>query len=167
MATITLKGNPVHTAGELPVIGKPAPSMGLTTVELGSYKLSDAKGSWTVLNIFPSIDTPTCATSVRRFNQDVTKKPNTVVLCISMDLPFAQARFCGAEGIQNVKTLSCFRSPAFGRDYGVLITDSPLAGLLARAVVVVDPSGIVRHTQLVAEIANEPDYAAALAAISA
>ena len=167
MATVTLKGNPVHTAGELPAVGKPAPSLGLTTAELGTYKLADAKGSWMVLNIFPSVDTPTCAASVRHFNQDATRKPNTLVLCISMDLPFAQARFCGAEGLTNVRMLSGFRSPAFGRDYGVLITDSVLAGLLARAVVVVDPSGIVRHTQLVAEIANEPDYAAALAAIQA
>lgn len=167
MATITLKGNPVHTAGDLPAVGKPAPSLGLTAADLSTYKLTDAKGNWLVLNIFPSIDTPTCAASVRRFNQEAVRKPGTSVLCISMDLPFAQARFCGAEGIQNVKTLSAFRSPAFGRDYGVLITDSVLAGLLARAVVVVDPSGIVRHTQLVPEIANEPDYAAALAAIQA
>jgi len=165
MATITLKGNPVHTVGELPAVGKPAPSLGLTTTDLGIYKLSDAKGHWVVLNIFPSLDTPTCAASVRRFNMEVAKRSNIVVLCISMDLPFAQARFCGAEGIANVKTLSCFRSPAFGHDYGVLITSSPLAGLLARAVVVVDPAGIVRHAQLVSEIANEPDYAAALAAI--
>ena len=167
MATVTLKGNPVHTAGELPAVGKPAPSLGLTAADLGTYKLADAKGKWVVLNIFPSIDTPTCALSVRRFNQEAAKRPNTVVLCISMDLPFAQARFCGAEGIQNVKTLSCFRAPAFGRDYGVLITDSVLAGLLARAVVVVDPAGIVRHTELVPEIASEPDYAAALAACRA
>ena len=165
MATITLKGSPVHTVGDLPSVGKTAPSLGLTTAELGTYKLTDAKGKWVVLNIFPSIDTPTCAMSVRRFNREAAGKPNTVVLCISMDLPFAQARFCGAEGITNVQTLSCFRSPAFGRDYGVLIADSPLAGLLARAVVVVDPAGIVRHAQLVPEIANEPDYAAALAAI--
>jgi len=167
MATITLKGNPVHTVGELPSVGKPAPSIGLTTAELGTYKLTDAREKWVMLNIFPSLDTSTCAASVRRFNQEAARLPNTVVLCISMDLPFAQARFCGAEGIQNVKTLSCFRSPSFGRDYGVLITDSVLAGLLARAVVVVDPSGIVRHTQLVPEIANEPDYSAALAAIQA
>jgi thiol peroxidase len=166
MATITLKGNPVHTVGELPAKGKPAPGFDLTGADLGVYKLASAKGNWVVLNIFPSIDTPTCATSVRRFNQEAAKKAKTVVLCISMDLPFAQARFCGAEGIQNVKTLSAFRSPGFGRDYGVLITDSPLLGLLARAVVVVDPAGVVRHTQLVPEIANEPDYAAALAAIA-
>ena len=167
MATVTLKGNPVHTAGDIPVVGKPAPSLGLTTSDLHTYKLADAKGKWVVLNIFPSIDTPTCATSVRHFNQEAAKKSNTVVLCISMDLPFAQTRFCGAEGIQNVKTLSCFRAPAFGRDYGVLITDSPLSGLLARAVVVIDPAGIVRHVQLVGEIAHEPDYAAALAEIPA
>jgi len=167
MATVTLKGTPVHTVGELPAVGKPAPSIGLTTADLGTYKLTDTRGKWVVLNIFPSIDTPTCAASVRRFHQEAARKPNTVVLCISMDLPFAQSRFCGAEGITNVQTLSCFRSPAFGRDYGVLITSSPLAGLLARAVIVVDPSEIVRYTQLVAEIANEPDYAAALAAIQA
>ena len=167
MATITLKGNPVHTVGELPSIGKPAPSFGLTTAELGTYKLTDAREKWVVLNIFPSLDTPTCAASVRHFNQEAAWNKGAVVLCISMDLPFAQARFCGAEGLQNVKTLSCFRSPAFGRDYGVLITDSVLSGLLARAVVVVDPVGIVRHTQLVPEIANEPDYAAVLATIQA
>ena len=165
MATITFKGNPIHTAGALPAVGKTAPAFDLTSGDLGSYKLADAKGHWTVLNIFPSIDTPVCATSVRKFNQEVVKKPGTLVLCISADLPFAQGRFCAAEGIGNVKPLSCFRSPAFGRDYGVLIADSALAGLLARAVVVVDPAGIVRHAQLVPEIATEPDYAATLAAI--
>jgi thiol peroxidase len=165
MATITLKGNPVHTIHELPAVGQMAPALGLTTAELGTYHLAEAKGRWTVLNIFPSIDTPTCATSVRRFNQEAAAQPNTTVLCISMDLPFAQNRFCGAEGLKHVHLLSAFRTPTFGRDYGVLITDSVLAGLLARAIVVINPEGIICHTQLVAEIANEPNYAAALAAL--
>ena len=164
---ITLRGNPVTVDGDLPAAGAKAPDFKLTNATLADVSLKDFAGKRKVMNIYPSIDTPTCATSVRHFNKDVARKPGTVVLCISMDLPFAQARFCGAEGIQNVKTLSAFRSPAFGRDYGVQITDSVLSGLLARAVVVVDPAGIVRHTQLVAEIANEPDYAAALAAIQA
>jgi thiol peroxidase len=150
---------------DLPAVGQMAPALGLTTTELGTYHLAESRERWTVLNIFPSIDTPTCALSVRRFNQEAAAKPNTTVLCISMDLPFAQSRFCGAEGIKNVRMLSAFRAPAFGRDYGVLITDSVLAGLLARAIVVIDPEGIIRHTELVSEIANEPNYAAALAAI--
>ena len=165
MATITLNGNPIHTCGELPLPGHATPPFTLTRDDLSEITSVELEGKRVVLSIFPSLDTSTCAESVRKFNHLTADLADTVMLCVSMDLPFAQTRFCGAEGLQNVKTLSCFRSPAFGRDYGVLITDSPLAGLLARAVVVVDPAGIVRHTQLVAEIANEPDYAAALAAI--
>jgi thiol peroxidase len=164
MATVTFKGSPVRTAGALPAVGRPAPDFELATGDLGRYTLANGRGQWLILNIFPSVDTSVCATSVRRFNQEAAALPNVRVLCVSMDLPFAQGRFCGAEGIRNVTPLSAFRSPAFGRAYGVLIEDSPLAGLLARAVVVVDPAGVVRHAELVPEIASEPDYAAALRA---
>jgi len=167
MATVTFHGSPVKTSGSLPKVGSKAPSFELTGADLGQVHCTDEKGLWTVLNIFPSIDTPVCALSVKRFNKEAAAKANTRVLCISADLPFAQGRFCGAEGIKNVKNLSTFRAPNFGRDYGVLIVDSPLAGLLARAVVVVDPQGIVRYTELVPEIAQEPNYDAALAAIKA
>ncbi|MDD5708070.1 MAG: thiol peroxidase [Kiritimatiellae bacterium] len=167
MAKTAFKGKPVKTVGELPALGAPAPAFELATADLGSYTLAGVRGKWAVLNIFPSIDTSVCAASVRHFNADAAARPNVAVLCISADLPFAQARFCGAEGIKHVITLSAFRSPAFGRDYGVLIGDSPLAGLLARAVIVVDPRGVVRHAQLVPEISQEPDYSAALAAIQA
>ncbi len=167
MAKIAFKGNPVQTVGELPAVGQPAPGFDLTTGELGSFKLVDGKGKWLVLNIFPSLDTPVCATSVRRFNQEAATRKNCRVLCISADLPFAQGRFCSVEGIQNVTALSVFRSPEFGRTYGVLIADSPLAGLLARAVVVIDPLGAVRYTELVLEIVNEPNYQAALQAVRA
>jgi thiol peroxidase len=166
MAKITFKGSPIHTVGNLPAVGKPAPAFELTGGDLSAFKLADAKGKWTVLNIFPSIDTPVCALSVKRFNAEAAARPNALVLCISADLPFAQGRFCGAEGLKNVKTLSVFRAPAFGKDYGLMIADSPLAGLLARAVVVIDPAGVVKYTELVPEIAQEPDYAAALKALA-
>ena len=162
MATITLQGNPVETSGELPAAGAPAPAFHLVKTDLAETTLADYAGSKLVLNIFPSIDTPTCATSVRKFNQQASDMPNTKVLCVSADLPFALSRFCGAEGIQNVGTASVFRNPAFGKDYGVTITSGPLTGLLARSVVVIDEQGKVLHTELVGEIANEPDYAAAL-----
>ena len=162
MARVTFKGNPVTTAGALPAVGSQAPAFTLAGKDLADLALKDFAGKTVVLNIFPSIDTPVCAASVRRFNADAAQHPEALVLCISADLPFAQGRFCGAEGLERVKTLSCFRSPAFGHDYGVLMTSSPLAGLLARAVVVLDPAGIVRHVQLVPEITQEPDYEAAL-----
>jgi thioredoxin-dependent peroxiredoxin len=165
MAQTAFKGTPVELAGTLPRVGAPAPGFSLVDGDLGSFTLDDTRGKWAVLNIFPSIDTGVCAQSVRRFNAEAAKRPDALVLCISADLPFAQGRFCAAEGLERVKTLSAFRSPAFGRDYGVLMTSSPLAGLLARAVVVVDPEGSVRHVQLVPEITQEPDYAVALAAI--
>jgi thiol peroxidase len=165
MSQTAFKGSAVQLAGQFPRVGSPAPGFALVGGDLGNYALADAKGKWTVLNIFPSIDTGVCAQSVRRFNADATKRPDAQVLCISADLPFAQGRFCAAEGLDRVKTLSCFRSPAFGRDYGVLIESSPLAGLLARAVVVMDPAGVVRYVQLVPEITQEPDYDAALRAI--
>ena len=164
MAEVTLGGNAVHTSGDLPAVGSTAPDYTLTGSDLGDVSASDMAGKNVVLNIFPSVDTPTCATSVRTFNQRAADLDNTVVLCVSADLPFAQGRFCGAEGIQNVTTASSFRSD-FGADFGVTLTDGPLAGVLARAVVVVGPDGNVKHTELVGEIANEPNYDAALAAI--
>ena len=164
MAEVTLGGNAVHTSGDLPAVGSAAPDYTLTGSDLGDVSARDMAGKNVVLNIFPSVDTPTCATSVRTFNQRAADLDNTVVLCVSADLPFAQGRFCGAEGIQNVTTASSFRSD-FGADFGVTLTDGPLAGVLARAVVVIGPDGNVKHTELVGEIANEPNYDAALAAI--
>lgn len=164
MAEVTLGGNPVHTSGDLPEVGSSAPAFTLTGADLGDVSASDYEGKNLVLNIFPSVDTPTCATSVRTFNERAAGLDNTEVLCVSADLPFAQGRFCGAEGIDNVKTASTFRS-SFGSDYGIDLTDGPLAGVLSRAVVVVGPDGTVKHTELVGEIAQEPDYDAALGAI--
>lgn len=165
MAETALGGNPVHTSGELPAIGSDAPSFMLTGADLGPISSADLAGSRVVLNIFPSVDTPTCATSVRTFNERAAGLENTTVLCVSADLPFAAGRFCGAEGIENVKTGSTFKNPEFLDDYGVRLVDGPLEGLSARAVVVVDESGAVVHQQLVPEIADEPDYDAALAAL--
>jgi thiol peroxidase len=165
MSTVTLKGNPVHTSGQLPAVGQPAPDFTLTGVDLKELSRGDFAGQWVVLNIFPSIDTPTCAASVRRFNQEAAALTGTTVLCVSADLPFAAKRFCGAEGIEKVSTLSSFRHPEFAERYGVKLVDGPLAGLLARAIVVIDAAGVVRHTELVPEIAQEPDYQAALAAM--
>ena len=165
MAKITLKGNPVTTVGELPKVGAAAPGFSLVKTDLATATLKDFAGKRVVLNVFPSIDTPTCALSVRKFNQEASKLQDTVVLCISKDLPFAHKRFCGAEGIEKVVTLSDFRGSPFGKDYGVTIQDGPLAGLFARAVVVIDKTGKVAHTELVAEIANEPNYQKALAAL--
>jgi thioredoxin-dependent peroxiredoxin len=162
MAKITLKGNPVSTNGELPKVGSAAPDFKLTAADLSNKSLKDFAGQRKLLNIFPSIDTPTCALSVRQFNQRAAALKNTAVLCISADLPFAQKRFCGAEGISNVITLSMMHDRHFGLDYGVLIQDGPLASLLARAVVVLDEHDKVLHTELVPEIANEPNYDAAL-----
>jgi len=164
MAEVTLGGNPVHTSGELPSVGSAAPAFTLTGSDLGDMSSSDLAGKNVVLNIFPSIDTPTCATSVRTFNQRAADLDDTVVLCVSADLPFAAGRFCGAEGIANVKTGSTFRS-GFGADYGVDLVDGKLAGVLARAVVVIGPDGTVKHTELVPEIAQEPNYEAALGAL--
>ena len=165
MATITLKGNSIHTNGELPGKGAAAPDFKLTGADLGDKSLGDYAGKRKVLNIFPSVDTPTCAMSVRQFNQRASSLKDTVVLCISADLPFAQKRFCAAEGLSNVVTLSMMRDRHFAKDYGVLLQDGPLAGLTARAVVVTDASNKVLHTELVSEIANEPDYEAALKAL--
>ena len=164
MAQVTLRGNPFNTSGELPAVGSSAPSFDLVGSDLSEISSSDLAGKKVVLNIFPSIDTPTCAQSVRQFNERAAGLDDTVVLCVSEDLPFAAGRFCGAEGIENVKTGSGFRSD-FAEQYGVRLTEGPLAGVMARAVVVVDENGDVAYTQLVGEIADEPDYDAALAAL--
>ncbi|KRP58792.1 thiol peroxidase [Pseudomonas trivialis] len=165
MAQVTLKGNPVQVEGELPQAGSQAPDFTLTAGDLSDATLASFAGKRKVLNIFPSVDTPTCATSVRKFNAQANDLSNTVVLCISSDLPFAQARFCGSEGLENVKSLSDFRSAAFSQDYGVDITDGPLRSLTARAVVVLDENDKVLHSELVAEIGQEPNYEAALAVL--
>lgn len=166
MAKTALGGNPVNTGGDLPSVGSSAPAFTLTKNDLSSVASADLAGQNVVLNIFPSVDTPTCATSVRTFNERAAGMDNTTVLCVSADLPFAHGRFCGAEGIENVMTASTFKNPEFLSDYGVGLVDGKLEGLCARAVVVLDGSGSVVHSQLVEEIANEPDYDAALAAIS-
>ncbi len=166
MAQTALGGNPVNTSGDLPAVGGAAPSFTLTGNDLSSVSSTDLSGQRVVLNIFPSVDTPTCATSVRTFNERAASLENTTVLCVSADLPFAQGRFCGAEGISNVQTVSTFKSPEFLADYGVGMVDGKLEGLCARAVVVLDESGNVVHQQLVPEIADEPDYDAAISALS-
>jgi len=162
MAKITFKGSPVSTAGELPKVGEQAPDFILTKTDLTDISLKDVAGKKVVMNIFPSIDTPVCATSVRRFNAEIDKYNNAVVLCISADLPFAHARFCGAEGLNNVISVSQLRNRDFGKHYGVRIVDGPLAGLLARSIVVLNEKGKVIYTQLVGDIAEEPDYEKAL-----
>lgn len=164
MAETALGGNPVHTVGDLPIVGAPSPSFTITKGDLSEVTEGDYAGRRVILNIFPSIDTPTCATSVRKFNEFASGLDNTVVVCVSADLPFAQGRFCGAEGLSNVVTASTFRSD-FGTAYGVTLADGKLTGLLARAVVVLDEAGNVVHSQLVPEIAQEPDYDAALASL--
>jgi len=165
MATVTLGGNPVSTVGDLPSVGSKAPEFHLTGGDLSDVSPASLAGKKVVLNIFPSIDTPTCATSVRRFNERAAKLHDTVVLCVAADLPFAMTRFCGAEGLANVQVASTFRS-SFGDDFGVKLAEGVLAGLMARAVVVLDANGTVVHSQLVPEIANEPDYDAALEALA-
>jgi thioredoxin-dependent peroxiredoxin len=165
MASVTFKGNPVAIAGDLPGKGGKAPAFSLVGGDLGNVSLADFAGKRVVLNIFPSIDTPVCAISVKKFNQEASGLANTVVLCISVDLPFAQGRFCGAEGLESVKTLSAFRDASFGQQYGVKIVEGPLAGLFARAVVVVDTDGAILYSELVPEIAQEPNYTAALAVL--
>lgn len=164
MATVTLQGNAIETVGELPAVGSTAPDFSLVKVDLSAALLSDYAGSKLVLNIFPSVDTGTCATSVRKFNEKASSLENTKVLCVSADLPFAAARFCGAEGIENVETGSSFRS-SFGNDYGLTFRSGPLTGLLSRCVVVIDENGKVIYTEQVAETADEPDYDAALASL--
>jgi thiol peroxidase len=165
MSTVTLGGNAVEVAGSLPQKGQHAPAFTLVGADLADVPLAKFAGRRKILNIFPSLDTPTCAMSVRRFNEAAGARPNAVVLCISADLPFAQSRFCGAEGLKNVVTLSTLRGREFLETYGVAIKTGPLAGLAARAVVVLDEDDAVLHSQLVAEIKDEPDYDAALAAL--
>lgn len=165
MATITLGGNPINTSGELPKTGTKAPDFKLVKTDLSMATLADFAGSKVVLNIFPSIDTGTCATSVRTFNAKASTLENTKVLCISRDLPFAQKRFCGAEGLENVINLSDFNTGSFGKDYGLEITDSVLAGLHSRVVIVLDENGIIKYAEQVPEIADEPNYESALAAL--
>ena len=165
MTKITLKGNPINTIGKLPKVGKKAPKFTLIKNDLSKVKLEDFKGSKLILNISPSLDTGTCATSIRKFNKEATKLENTKVLYISRDLPFAQARFCGAEGIENVITLSDFAKGKFGKKYGLTIEDGPMANLLSRAIVIIDEKGIVTYTEQVPEIVDEPNYEAALKAL--
>jgi len=166
MATVTLKGNPVPTSGELPKVGSKAPAFKLVSQDLKDVTLEDFGSQWKVLNIFPSIDTPTCAMSVRKFNEKAAKFTSTVVLDISEDLPFAMKRFCTSEGLGNVINLSLMRGREFAEHYGVRIQDGPLAGLCARACIVLDRSNKVLHAELVKEIADEPDYEAALKALA-
>ena len=165
MASVTLRGNPVEVAGNLPAVGSQAPAFSLTSGDLADIGLTAFAGKKKILNIFPSVDTPTCATSVRKFNAQAAGRDGVVVLCISADLPFAQKRFCGAEGIEGVVNLSTFRNPAFAEAYGVKLASGPLAGLTARAVVVLDENDKVLHSELVAEIGSEPNYDAALAVL--
>lgn len=165
MAEITLRGNPINTSGDLPAVGSAAPAFSLTGGDLGAVTSEGLAGGRVVLNIFPSIDTPTCAQSVRAFNERAAGLDDTTVVCVSADLPFAASRFCAAEGIENVSTGSTFRNAEFLDDYGVGLVDGPLTGLCARAVVVIGDDGTVLHSELVSEIADEPDYDAALAAL--
>lgn len=166
MAKVTLKGNPITTIGALPALGSKIPGFKLTAGDLSDKTAADFAGKKLVLNIFPSIDTGTCAASVRRFNSEASKLgDDVVVLCISRDLPFAQGRFCGAEGLENVINLSSMKDESFGKDFGVKFTDGPLEGLLSRSVIITDADGVVKYTQQVAETTEEPDYEPALAAL--
>jgi thiol peroxidase len=168
MSTITFKGDlKVNTAGSLPAVGSVAPAFTLVKSDLSEISLQDLSGKTVILNIFPSLDTSVCATSVRRFNKEAASLPDVAVLAISADLPFAAGRFCTVEGIDKVSAGSVFRNPEFAQNYGVLMTDGPLRGLLARAVVVIDAQGKVAYTELVGEVTNEPDYQGALGAVSA
>ncbi|HEX3223452.1 MAG TPA: thiol peroxidase [Nocardioides sp.] len=164
MATTTFRGAPVHTVGDLPALGSTAPAYTLAATDLADFSSEETAGSRVVLNIFPSIETGVCSASVRRFNELAAALENTRVVCVSADLPFTLAKFCGAEGIENVTVGSSFRS-SFGTDYGVTLTDGPWAGLLARSVVVLDTDGSVLHTEVVPDIGQEPDYDAAVAAL--
>jgi thiol peroxidase len=165
MAQTALQGNPVNLAGELPAVGAPAPDFKLVDKDLGDKTLKDFAGKKVLLNIVPSLDTPVCATSTRKFNESFAGRDDAVCLVVSADLPFAAGRFCAAEGIDNVHALTMMRSRNFGKDYGVLIEDGPLAGITARAIVVIDAAGKVVYTELVPEIGQEPDYDAALKAL--
>lgn len=165
METIYFKGTPCHTNGNIPSAGTKAPAFELVDKDLNTITNKDFAGKRIVLNIFPSLDTSVCAMSVRRFNSEAAKFKNTAVICVSMDLPFAMARFCVAEGIDGVTAASAFRSAGFSKDYGVEMTDGPLAGLLARAVIIIDEKGIVTYSDIVREISDEPDYKAAFSVL--
>ena len=165
METIYFQGNPCHTCGIVPKAGDKAPCFALVTKDLQDINCADFEGRRIVLNVFPSLDTPVCAASVRRFNKEAAELDNTTVICVSMDLPFAMGRFCAAEGIANCVVASAFRSPEFSQKYGLQIVDGPLAGLLARAVIVIDENRNVVYSQLVEEITNEPDYHAAISTL--
>jgi thiol peroxidase len=165
MADITHRGNPVHTIGDLPRVGSTAPDFKLTDANLNDVSLADFKGKKKLLNIFPSIDTPTCALSTRKFNEFAVQHPNAAILMVSADLPFAQQHFCSAENTHNVKTLSMMRDRHFAKDYGILLLDGLYRGITARAIVVIDENDKVVYTELVPEIRQEPNYEAALAAL--
>ncbi len=165
MAEITLGGNPIHTLGELPAVGTKAPDFSLTANDLSVKRLTDFSGKKVILNIFPSLDTSTCATSVRTFNEKASSLDNIVVICVSRDLPFAQSRFCGTEGLKNVITLSDFANGSFGKDYALEIIDGPMASLHSRAIVVIDENGTISYTEQVGEIADEPNYEAAISSL--
>ena len=165
MAKIALRGNPIHTSGDLPKVGSKAPDFKLVTKDLKDVSLADYKGKKKILNIYPSIDTPVCALSTRKFNEHAKQHDDTVMLMVSVDLPFAQGRFCGNEHLDNVQTLSLMRGRDFADKYGVMIQDGPLAGVLARAIVVIDKDDKVVHTEMVPDISSEPDYEAALKAL--
>jgi len=166
MATVTLKGNPIHTSGSLPKVGTKAPDFELAAADLSNKKLSDYKGSRVIMNIFHSIDTGTCAASVRQFNQEASNLKNTKILCVSKDLPFAMSRFCIAEGIDNIEVLSDFRDGNFGESYNLTYVDGPIRGLLARSIIVIDENGKILHTEQVNEVVEEPNYKAALEVLS-
>ncbi len=165
MSQITFKGNPVNTNGSLPAVGSAAPDFSLVDTSLGTVSLADFKGKKVVLNIFPSVDTGVCALQLKTFSQKLADRDDVVLLFTSLDLPFAFGRFCGAEGIENAVTASDFREQSFAKNYGIQMTDGPLAGLYARATLVLDESHTVQHAELVPEIAQEPDYDAAIAAL--
>ncbi|MCM1066467.1 MAG: thiol peroxidase [Muribaculaceae bacterium] len=165
METVYFKGTPCHTYGNIPAVGTKAPCFSLVTKDLADIRCTDYEGKRVVLNVFPSLDTPVCAASVRRFNKEAAALDNTAVICVSMDLPFAMSRFCSAEGIENVIAASAFRSPTFSQQYGLQIVDGPLAGLLARAVIVLDEQHNVIFSDLVEEITNEPDYEGAISVL--
>ncbi|MFL0114695.1 thiol peroxidase [Tenacibaculum maritimum] len=165
MATITLQGNPIETNGNLPKTGEKAPDFSLAAIDLSRKSLADFEGKNLILNIFPSVDTGTCAASVKNFNKEAASLENTTILCISRDLPFAQSRFCGAEGIENVIMLSDYATGEFGKNYGLKITSGPLTGLHSRAIVIINTAGNVIYTEQVTETVNEPNYEAALKAL--
>lgn len=165
MAKISLKGTLMHTIGNLPPVGSPAPDFVVTKINLSEAKLSDFQGKKVVLNVFPSLDTPVCATTMIQFSEIAKQFPDVIFLCVSADVPFAQQRFCAAEHIENVQALSVFRHTEFGKEYGVFIMDGPLAGLLSRAVIVVNEQGEIIHTEQVTELSDEPNYAAVLASL--